>query len=168
MSPPRQAVVVCEGYYDRSFWKGWLVEGLGCRSMDFRGAPKDPSGKSVGQGQFGFYSPSEALFIRVVPCHGDKKKIEPTAKRYLEELDTKPLTNLVINIDVDTSPAGPAHAVDVVRTLVNAVYGPTKPDNAGDFIVGPDATRVSSPTLVPRHAWQGRRPNRTDPRTAGV
>ena len=141
MTLPKRAIILCEGYYDRSFWKGWLAHGLGCRSLDPKGPLKDPWGKNVGQGHFGFYSPSETLFIRVVPCKGDNR-ILPTARRYLESLGTEPLAHLIINVDVDTRGAGPARAVDMVRTLVGEVSGTAEPDDAGDFVLGV-ATRVS-------------------------
>jgi hypothetical protein len=153
MSMPRRAVVLCEGYYDRSFWKGWLVHGLGCRSLDPRGPLKDPWGKNVGQGHFGFYSSSETLFIRVVPCNGDNKLL-PTARRYLESLGTEPLAHLVLNVDVDTSTAGAARAVEMVRTLVSEVSSTAQRDEAGDFILGASATRVSPV------AWYLDRPER--------
>lgn len=143
MNLPQRAYILCEGYYDRSFWKGWLVHALSCHSLDPKGKTKDPWGKDVDRGHFGFYAPSGSLFIRVIPCGGDTSKIIKEAKHLLRGLNTEPITHLVINIDVDTSAAGPARAVDMVRTLVREVSGTAERDEAGDFILGAGATRVS-------------------------
>jgi hypothetical protein len=92
-----QSVVLCEGFHDRSFWKG-LLERLGCKDQRV-----DPFGSEVkGRGQFGFRTPS-GRFIRVAPCFGDDKVlslIEPE----LRGRSTKPLEWLVVNLDSDAQP----------------------------------------------------------------
>jgi hypothetical protein len=77
-----ESVVLCEGYHDRAFWAGWLKAiGLKDPGESPDGNRKqvfDPWGKEVAKGHFGFQS-SSGQFVRVVPCHGDRKKIKTTA-----------------------------------------------------------------------------------------
>ena len=53
-----ERVVICEGYDDRAFWKGWLTS-LG--RVDARdsatGIALAPDGKRVSQGHFAYRSP---------------------------------------------------------------------------------------------------------------
>ncbi len=57
MSAPTESVVLCEGFHDRAFWKGWLSH-LDCRDARTKlpsGAferARDPFGKFVEPGQF--------------------------------------------------------------------------------------------------------------------
>ena len=60
MTDPSENVVLCEGYYDRAFWAGWLLH-LGCvdlRVIEQRPTGKrkvlDPWGGDVEGGAFGF------------------------------------------------------------------------------------------------------------------
>jgi len=98
-----QRVVLCEGYSDRAFWKGWLTH-LGCAQRR-----EDPMGRSVGRGAFGYQTPSGA-FVMVVPC-GDRPSVLPEARRRLKERDLEPLlTHLVLNVDRDLDVEQPGAA----------------------------------------------------------
>lgn len=58
-----ESLLLCEGYHDRGFLAGWL-QALGCQE-----SRRDPDGKPVGSGHFGFTSP-QGGFLRITPCHG--------------------------------------------------------------------------------------------------
>ncbi len=104
MSLVPESRILCEGYHDRAFWDAWLRR-LGCSDCgkaipgtsqrDYR----DPNGRRVGGGQFGFIAPAGA-FIPLVPCQGDSGVLTK-ARLDLDELTTRPLVRLVINVDSD-------------------------------------------------------------------
>jgi len=109
----RESVVLCEGFYDRAFWAGWLKH-LGCSDP---GEPKnggsrrpviDPWGIRVQTGQFGFRSRSNR-FVRVVPCHGKSRLLPEFRIRLKEECEqvrqdaaVSRLARLVLAIEPDT------------------------------------------------------------------
>jgi hypothetical protein len=102
----RETVIYCEGYHDRAFWAGWLLH-LGCKDpgepppgKTDRNEVKDPWGKKVVRGEFGYSSPNDK-FIRVVPCKG-KSRILPIVRVRLRERVTRPLERVVINKDSDS------------------------------------------------------------------
>src|SRR5207247_4429675 len=104
-----ESVILCEGYHDRAFWKGWFSF-LGCSDPGQPPTGKsgrililDPWNTSVTGGQYAFLSKS-AHFIRVVPCLG-KTEILPAARLRLRERTSKPLVRLVINVDPDVAAA---------------------------------------------------------------
>ncbi len=91
---PGQSIVLCEGYHDRAFWKGWLKH-LGC--VD---STQDPMNRPVTRSEFGFQSP-DGKFIRLVPCKG-RGNILKTARMRLDDRQVEPtLRTLVINVDPD-------------------------------------------------------------------
>jgi hypothetical protein len=95
MSDAKQTVILCEGYNDRAFLKGWLLR-LGCTEQK-----EDPFRIRVSSGQFGFDTPTKR-FLRIAPGHGDDNVlalIGPT----LKERATKPLDWLVVNLDCDSA-----------------------------------------------------------------
>ncbi|MBN1346557.1 MAG: hypothetical protein JXQ73_27960 [Phycisphaerae bacterium] len=120
MSVPSESVIICEGYYDRAFWTGWLAR-LGCK--DPGGPVRDPWGKDVvGRGQRAFYSPSGS-FIRLLPAGGDRTKIIRAARLRLNQASTNSIRCLVINVDTDEEQGidleeGTKPTVDAVRRLV--------------------------------------------------
>jgi hypothetical protein len=66
----QESVILCEGYHDRAFWGGWL-KSLGCvvpqannKALATR-IVKDPWGRSVSSGQFGYHSPT-GNFVRIL------------------------------------------------------------------------------------------------------
>jgi hypothetical protein len=101
-----ESVILCEGYHDRAFWKGWL-ESLGCvdpgkpkEGMSGRMPVLDPSSRTVSSGHFGYRSKSEK-FNRIVPCHG-KDNVLREARKHLDEREVSKLVRLVVNRDADT------------------------------------------------------------------
>lgn len=98
-------MILCEGYYDRAFWGGWLRY-LGCTDPgerpDGRGRLPvlDPWGDRVVRGQFAYQSPRQG-FLRVVPCHG-YENVLPAARDRLGERAFHGLEHLVVNVDPDT------------------------------------------------------------------
>lgn len=98
-----QSVIVCEGYHDRAFWKGWLTR-RGCVK-----APQDPWGSNVRGGQFGLRSPS-GRFIRVVPVNGNEKLLYRAAGTYLRNAATEPTTRIIVSTDADDRSPADRHA----------------------------------------------------------
>jgi hypothetical protein len=105
-----ETVILCEGYHDRAFWKGWLTH-LGCTDPGLPPAGKtnrvpifDPWNAQVKGGQYAYNSKS-THFIRVQPCQG-KANILPAAHLRLAQRSSKQLQRLIINVDPDVSAAG--------------------------------------------------------------
>lgn len=105
-----ESVILCEGFHDRAFWKGWLLY-LGCLDLGSLAATTttppqilDPWNDPVTKGQFAFKSKS-GHFLRVRPC-GGKEKILPLANNRLQTRISKRLVRLVVNVDPDIA-AGP-------------------------------------------------------------
>lgn len=115
-----QSVVLCEGFDDRAFWKGWLLH-LGCRSAETAAERRDEWGREVSKGRYLFYSPS-ADRILIEPCEG-RPNLKKAADMWLKELAIRPIPKLVLNIDsdVDVEGAGPAvvgREPDSLRDLI--------------------------------------------------
>ncbi len=120
-----ETVILCEGYHDRAFWKGWL-EHLDCTDPGIKAgkSPRtkvyDPFKDLVAGGQFAYYSRS-GHFIRVRPC-GGKDFVLRAARLRLRERASKKLTRLVINVDPDTEQQPGAEATGLrihnVQTIV--------------------------------------------------
>jgi hypothetical protein len=106
-----ESVILCEGYHDRAFWKGWLTHlrctdpGVPLPGNSRRRDIIDPWNTRVVGGQYAYLSPT-SQFLRIVPCHGDKSKILAFAKDRLIQRTRKPLARLVINVDADTTASG--------------------------------------------------------------
>lgn len=106
------SVLLCEGYYDRAFWKGALTR-LGCVDIPpHSGASSDNWGESVNarDGVYRFQSPANGRQIRLEPCKNDDGVLS-TAKSRLQFSQAKPLDVLVAAIDRDT------YGGDELRTL---------------------------------------------------
>src|SRR5262249_29397571 len=105
-----ESVIYCEGYHDRAFWMGWLVN-LGCVDPGFPPPGRtgrlpiyDPLSTLVSGGQYAYHSRS-GRFLRVVPCHG-KSRILPAVRIRLGQRNSKALLRLVISIDSDVTASG--------------------------------------------------------------
>ena len=140
--------VLCEGYHDRAFWKGWLLH-LGCSDVAFKPGPgvraRDPWGRPVAGGHFAYHSKSGG-FLRVVPC-GGKTNVLPEAKARLDLRVTRPLPRLVINIDPDVLTAGSAatglrlqDVLHFVRTQIDPAAAQTP---HGDIAIDGGASVIS-------------------------
>lgn len=102
-----ESVILCEGFHDRAFWKGWLLH-LQCTDPGAPGPGRtrrnpifDPWNTQVTGGQFAYHSRT-GRFIRVRPC-GGKDNVPEAAKLRLMERTSKQLSQLVINVDADVS-----------------------------------------------------------------
>lgn len=138
-----EAVILCEGFYDRAFWAGWL-EHLGC-PKPVPGRVFDPAGKLVSGGQFGFYSPTGS-FIRAVPC-GGKERVLPEARACLEGRRIDSLRHLVLCVDPDVTTASEGgktglRAEDIQR-LVRETVGEVETNADGDLSLDGGSTIVS-------------------------
>lgn len=148
MKPP-EAVILCEGYDDRSFWKGWLSDHLGWREARKEGMHgKAPS-------CYSYRAPSGAL-VHVLPVQGAPVRNEPEglddasypnqvwreASLKIKRRERAPLSRLVLNVDVDDG------AMDSLAASVQTLLGPSAIRREdGDWAFG-DGTLVS---LVPWH-----------------
>ncbi|MRG97532.1 hypothetical protein [Polyangium spumosum] len=135
-----EAIVLCEGYDDRSFWQGLLLS-VGCKPA--------PQANPVHrfQGDYMYETPGGGL-LHVVPC-GEQKQVrdDPARKRdavrtmgqlLLRARATRPLARLVLNLDVDTK--APAAVLDSLRSLVG---GDAKETSSGEFELDGGQTVVS-------------------------
>ena len=86
-----ESVILCEGYYDRAFWAGWL-EHLGCRD---RGPTPKPTG-----GHY-WFDTRAGNRIEVVPCKG-KSNVLPAARLRISQRQVSPFARLVVCLDADT------------------------------------------------------------------
>jgi hypothetical protein len=108
-SEKSESVVLCEGFYDRSFWSG-LLQHIGCTDpgkstgVTRRVKYQDPWNRSVVDGQFGFASQTSRL-IRVKPCHG-KTRIIDEIESALDDRGDRRLLRLVVNVDSDKNADG--------------------------------------------------------------
>ncbi|MCK4340864.1 MAG: hypothetical protein KAY37_03980 [Phycisphaerae bacterium] len=139
-----EAVILCEGFYDRAFWAGWL-EYSGCPKPE-PGNIHDTLKRPVKGGQFGYYTPN-GQFIRIVPCHG-KDNVLPVLRRRIEDRQQAPLlSQLVVNVDPDTRVADSdgrtgLRTEDVERDVKQLVPNAARNDD-GDIVIDDGATMVS-------------------------
>lgn len=144
---PREALLLCEGYDDRSFWKGWIGERLGWPEKRGR-----EEGRHSAAGVFTYGTPGGGR-VHVVPCHGRSRELPAThhfrdevrafAGYKLSERAAKPFARLVLNVDVDDGTVSALRAS--VRSLVSAHDARETED--GDFVLD-DGGVVS---LIPWH-----------------
>lgn len=117
MSDARQHVVLCEGYDDRSFWRGWLLR-LGCVDPTEQGrrVVNDAWGRPVrGRGRFLFRAPSGSLVL-VQPFHGRSNARDAVSEHLGNHQPNKPV-RVLLNLDSDgEDPADPS-AEDQVRGI---------------------------------------------------
>lgn len=105
----KQHVVLCEGYDDRSFWRGWLLR-LGCRDPSEGGKKpiNDTWGRPVRGGRFLFYTPAGSDIV-VQPFHG-RARAREAVREYLGNLQPYRVSRVILNLDDDTeSIAGSTH-----------------------------------------------------------
>jgi hypothetical protein len=122
-----ESVILCEGFYDRAFWAGWLMH-LGCvdpgrptAGHPVRPQILDPWRVPVASGHFAYHSKS-GRFLRVQPC-GGRSMIIPAARHRLGQRGAKALEHLVVNIDADVLATGAVSGLTSLRQqdLLNQV-----------------------------------------------
>jgi hypothetical protein len=146
------SIILCEGYYDRAFWDGWL-EHLGCTDPGATQAGKttrsqiiDPWGSVVRGGHHAYHSTS-GQFILIEPC-GGKTKLQPAARSRLGQRAAKPFDRLVLTVDPDVSAAATLTTASGLRrqdveALVRAFDPQAATNAAGDIEMDLGATKVS-------------------------
>ncbi len=150
-----ESVVLCEGYHDRAFWDGWLAH-LGCSSARYQpnapgGQQKDPWGKPIRGGQYG-YDSKTGQFLRVVPCRG-KQIVLPEARRLLRGRTTQPLKRLVLNIDSDF-PAGSTTSVAPGLSRDDVLAEMRRFDPAASLVANDEIALDAGATLVSLIRWE--------------
>jgi len=135
-----ETILLCEGYYDRAFWDGWLRY-LGC--VEER---SDPWSKPVRGGQYGYRTPRDG-FLRLTPCLG-KDKILPWAKQRLAGRRVEPVTALFVCVDrddgADGSPA-PEKAVSeaAVEGLAKKLDSGYESPSPREYLIDDGATHIT-------------------------
>ena len=147
-----ETVILCEGYHDRAFWKGWLLH-LGCTDLWSLQSGKreptrivDPWGNTVSKGHYAYRSKSDR-FIRVVPC-GGKNNIIRYAHIRLGKHTSNTLEHLVINVDSDENVEDMADStcgvkLEAVRNLVREFDDTAEETSGGEFKLLESTTTVS-------------------------
>jgi hypothetical protein len=140
MSGTSESIVLCEGFDDRSFWQGLLLAS-GCKE-DRKAEPQHRF-----QAVYMYRTPGGGL-LHVVPCGAQKRVAETPeyardAVRAMGRLlllarATRPLSHLVLNLDVDTK--APSDIVDSIRSLVG---DGAKETPSGEFELDEGKTVVS-------------------------
>ena len=149
-SEKSESVILCEGFYDRSFWSG-LLQHIGCSDPGIRPDTTarvtfpDPWKVTIKQGQFGFASKSNRC-IRVKPC-GGKSSIIKEAKSALDSRIDRRLLRLVINVDADTNADGTeslSKSVNrvAVEELLRRENIPAQSTPEGNFTIDEGATEI--------------------------
>jgi hypothetical protein len=95
-----ESVIFCEGYHDRAFLKGLLLKSgwMDLREVAGDRPVKDPFGRSVTKGQFGYQKGDR--FLRVYPCDGINNVI-PKARERLKGRTTHQLDRVLVSFDSD-------------------------------------------------------------------
>ncbi len=130
----RQYVVLCEGYDDRSFWRGWLLH-LGCTDPTDRGRTTalDARGDPVrGQGRFLLRTPGGSDLV-IKPYHGRNNARDAVAE-YLGGRQPHPPDEVIFNLDSDAEDHDASTAEDQIRGI--ARYLGADADGAGPFAIG--------------------------------
>ncbi len=94
-----ESIIVCEGYHDRAFLRGWLVHGLSCESLERQPYGPHDNRPLTGQGQYGFRSKS-GRWLRIVPAKGDTL-VSDIANTFVGQLLGNPDANVVLAWDAD-------------------------------------------------------------------
>ena len=143
--------VLVEGYYDRSFWAGWLPQ-FGWRDPGLLKAGRAPvidAHGQVGQGMFGFARDGHQL--RVVPC-GGWTEVVPRARKVLKSIATHAVDRIVLTLDADVAIGSPDAATAHVgqRDALAASAGTAQIDLVTWHSARPDA----APSLPPVHTLE--------------
>lgn len=128
-------VILCEGYEDRSFWRGWLLH-CGCSdpSEGGRKPATDIFGRPVkGSGRHLFRTPAGSDVI-VQPFQGRSNAGRAT-REYLGGRQAYRPTRVVLNLDADAELGSDTSAEDQIRGIAGDL-GATGP-SSGPFELGP-------------------------------
>lgn len=147
-----ESVVLCEGYYDRAFWAGWLLH-LHCTDLSLKpGLPGrvqvlDPWNRPVRKGQYAYHSAS-SRFVRIFPCMG-KSNVMQEAETRLAARQMEPLVRLIVTVDPDVHVSSSGGAPTGLRSqdveyFLRSKVDPAAVKNAdGEFEIDGGATKVA-------------------------
>lgn len=93
LSDPPEIIILCEGYHDRAFWKGFLKH-FGCADDRTR------STGQTGKGEHFYLAADRKRKVTVKPCDGIDK-IPKALAAYLTGIATRPLEGIIISVDDD-------------------------------------------------------------------
>jgi hypothetical protein len=138
-----ESYILCEGYHDRAFWKGWLTH-LGCNDPG-PSLVRDPWDLPVRRGHFAFYSRSDR-FIRVVPA-GGRAELLPSARARLLQRGSKALSRLILTVDADvdanaTETEGLAISDSAIQNLIREVDASASRKSLGHFVLDGGETEL--------------------------
>ncbi|NNJ27625.1 hypothetical protein [Alienimonas chondri] len=120
------AIIVCEGYHDRAFWSGLLINHAGFVAPPKGERVKDPAGMPVTGGQFGFRSVAGERYAEIVPARGVSKLLE-TFDIQLKRSKRLAVRHLIYNYDSDSPTSGARERLATLRDrVVNAAKGATQ------------------------------------------
>lgn len=130
----KQHVVLCEGFDDRSFWRGWLLS-LGCSDPTERGriAVSDAWGRPVrGQGKYLFLTPAGSDVI-VQPFHGRSNARAAALESQGGRQSYRP-ARVILNLDDDGDDDTGSSAEDQIRGIAEDLG--TSGQGTGPFEIG--------------------------------
>ena len=137
MSSPSDVIIFCEGYDDRSFWKG-LLHRLHCTDEK---RPREP--RFTKPGIFCFRSP-DGRRVYLVPAptegKGQSATVLDLARDELSSRVEKPFARLVLNMDIDVRTVE-----DARRSVITVVQelGGDGTEKGNDFILDDGRMTVS-------------------------
>jgi hypothetical protein len=137
MIRPLEAFVLCEGYDDRSFWQGWLEDRLGFTPRKLA----SERGRHGALRDCYTYQTKAGGLIHVIACRGGLE-VWAIAREKLRDRTAKPISRLVINVDVDDGTIGD------LRASIQSLLDSLAPHASGEDWTLEDGTLVS---LVPWH-----------------
>lgn len=117
----KQHIILCEGYDDRSFWKGWLLH-LGCLdpTQGGKNSASDAWGRPVrGRGRYLFRTPAGSSVI-VHPFDG-RSKARRAVEEYLGGKQAPEPSRVLLNLDCDGESVEDLSAEDQIRGIAQAL-----------------------------------------------
>jgi hypothetical protein len=107
MTKSSESIILCEGYHDRAFLRGWLLARR-CEDWKDKSYPPNNNRPVKGKGHFVFQTPEPARrWVRVVPAGGDGKLLE-TAAIFVKEAGSRPIESIVLVWDGDDVAGAPS------------------------------------------------------------
>jgi hypothetical protein len=131
MSGESDVIILCEGYDDRSFWKGLLLR-AGC--VEER-RPREPRYQAK-PGIYIFRSPDERV-VYVVPA---QSVVLDLARDELRSRVEKPFARLVLNLDIDDRTI---HAARQSVTTIVREADAAATESGNEFLLDGGSVRVS-------------------------
>lgn len=99
-----ESIIVCEGYHDRAFLRGWLIA-RGCEDWKDKKYPPQNNRSVKGGGHYVFRTPTQR-WVRIVPVGGDGKLLG-NADTYVQEAGSRSIERIVLVWDGDDAGGAP-------------------------------------------------------------